>query len=386
MSELETLLQRHVDAGTLPGAVAVHRWPGRTETVAVGVQDLGSGTPMTADTLFAIASLTKPITALAALLLVADGTIGLESPVADWLPELAHPRVLRDPHGPIDDTVPAEREITVEDLLTLRGGLGFPGDFTGPVMERLTTDLGEGSPLPYATEVTDWLTAAGRIPLLHQPGQGYSYNTGSALLGLLVGRAGGQGLDGFLAERVFTPLGMADARWWVPEGDRHRFATRYAPTDEPTRFSVSDPVDGAWAVPPVFPNGAGGLVCTVDDWLRFGELLLHRGEYPGGRLLPANLVTAMMTNQLSDAQRESAGIFLAAPAAGQGPQGWGYGGSTRDDGSFGWDGGTGTSARVNPRTGQISILFTQVEMLGPQPTTLVCEFEELIARTAPTAG
>lgn len=374
MSELSELLQRHVDVGTLPGAVAVHQHPGGREAVAVGVQDLQTGTPMAPDTLFAVASVTKPITAFAALLLVADGVLAIDDPVTRWLPELADPRVLRDPHGPIEDTVPATRQITVEDLLTLRNGLGFPGDFSGPVMDRLVTDLSEGSPLPHGTEADDWLRAAGRIPLLHQPGEGYSYNTGSALLGLLVGRASGRGLDEFLAERVFEPLGMADARWWVPEGERHRFATRYAPTDDPTRFTVSDPVDGAWAAPPAFPNGAGGLVCTTDDWRRFGTMLLHGGAHEGGRLLPAELVTAMMTNQLSDAQRETAGIFLG------GGQGWGYGGSTRTDGSYGWDGGTGTTARVNPRTGQVSILFTQVEMLGPQSTSLVTEFEEFVAR------
>ena len=372
MSELSELLQRHVDAGTLPGAVAIHRHPGGTETVAVGVQDLDTGTPMAPDTLFAIASVTKPITAFAALLLVADGTLVITDPVTRWLPELADPRVLRDPHGPIEDTVTAHRQITVEDLLTLRNGLGFPGDFTGPVMDRLISDLSEGSALPPGSEPDAWLTAAGRIPLLHQPGEGYSYNTGSALLGLLVGRASGQGLDGFLTERVFEPLGMTDARWWVPADQRHRFATRYAPTDDPTRFTVSDPVDGAWAAPPAFPNGAGGLVCTADDWLRFGTMLLCGGAHENEQLLPRELVAAMMTDQLTDAQRASAGLFLA------GGQGWGYGGSTRADGSYGWDGGTGTTARVNPRTGQVSILFTQIEMLDPQPTPLVTEFESFV--------
>lgn len=374
MSDLTDLLVRHIDAGTLPGAVAVHQYRGATEIAVAGVQDLHTGTPMAPDTLFAIASLTKPITSFAALLLAADGVLDLDDPVERWLPELAEPRVLRDPEGALEDTVPAVRPVTVRHLLTLTNGLGFPPSCGGPFMRRLCDDLSEGGPLPCDTDPESWLAAAGRLPLLHQPGEGWSYNTGAALLGLLIGRASGQGLDGFLAERVFEPLGMTEARWWVEPADRYRFATRYgSDADDPTHLTVSDPPDGAWSRPPAFPSGAGGLVCTAWDWLRFARMLLAEGAYAGGQLLPARPTREMLTNQLTAAQQRAAGLFL------EGGQGWGYGGSTRADGSYGWDGGTGTTARVNPRTEQITILLTQVEMLALK-TPLVAEFERITAR------
>lgn len=371
MHGIARMLQEHVDAGRLPGAVALRFRGGRAERTAVGVQDLESGTPMSPDTLFFWDSLGKPLTAALALTFVADGSIELSSPVEKWLPELAEPRVLADASGPMKDTVRADRPVTVEDLLTLRGGLGFTTDFESPFSAALFEHLQEG-PEPRTLDRADFLEAAGRLPLAHQPGDGWTYNTGSTLLGLLLERVGGRPLDALMADRLTNPLGMRDARWWVPTAELPRFASRYGSTDDPsTPLRLVDPPEGRHAVPPSFPDGAGGMIGTADDWLAFGRMLLDDGRAEARQVLPAELVTAMTTDRLTAADRRAAGSFLADG------EGWGYGGSVRPDGSYGWAGGAGTTARVNRRTGEVNILFTQVALDGPQGSPVIDAFEDL---------
>lgn len=373
MDTIVRMLQDEVDAGRLPGAVAAFDRHGHAETVVVGDQDLTSGTPMTSDTLFFWDSLGKPLTATLALTLVADGTIDLDSPIDRWLPELSRPRVLVDPHGSLADTIPAERPITVEDLLTLRGGLGFTTDFESPFTAALVTALEEG-PALRTLDRRSYLENAGGLPLAHQPGEGWTYNAGSTILGLLLERAADRPLDVLMATRLIEPLGMRDARWWVPAADLPRFASRYRPTGDPrSPLELTDPHDGEHAHPPSFPDGAGGLIGTADDWLAFGRMLVNGGESAGRRFLPTALTTSMMTDQLTADQRRQAGFFLAEG------EGWGYGGSVRADGTFGWTGGAGTTARVDPRRGHVAILLTQVALDGPQGSTLINGFEELVA-------
>lgn len=373
MDAIARMLQEEVDAGTLPGAVAVRHRDDSTERVVVGVQDLESGTPMSSDTLFFWDSLGKPLTAALALTFVADGTIALDSSVHQWLPELSSTTVLADPRGPLSDTVPAARPVTVEDLLTLRGGLGFTSDFESPFTEALVTTLQEG-PTLRSLDRESYLAGTGRLPLAHQPGQGWTYNTGSTLLGLLLERVAQQPLDVLMADRILTPLGMRDARWWVPPSDLARLASRYRPTDDPrSPVELVDPPDGQHAHPPAFPDGAGGLIGTADDWLAFGKMLLDGGESDGHQILPSSLVRAMMTDQLTAAQRDHAGFFLADG------EGWGFGGSVRADGTYGWAGGAGTTARVDPRHGQVTVLLTQLALDGPQGSRVINAFDDLVA-------
>lgn len=375
MDALARMLQNQVDAGALPGAVAMQLRQGRTETIAVGVQDLESTVPMSSETLFFWDSLGKPLTAALALTFVADGTIDLDSSIDRWLPELSASSVLIDPSGPLADTVPADRPVTVEDLLTLRGGLGFTTDFDSPFTEALVTTLQEGPQLR-TLDRQSFLTAAGQIPLAHQPGRGWTYNTGSTLLGLLLERVAEQPLDVLMADRIAEPLGMRDARWWVPVADLHRFASRYGPSDDPRApLELLDPPGGQHAQPPSFPDGAGGMIGTAEDWLAFGRMLLDGGESNGRQIIPTTLVQSMMTNQLTVDQRRHAGIFLAEG------EGWGYGGSVRADGTYGWSGGAGTTARVDPRRDRINILLTQVALDGPQGSPVVEAFEDLVAAT-----
>src|SRR5262249_51941039 len=219
MSDLHDVLQTHVSNGSVPGAVGLVARGDRVEVAAAGAADVDGTSPMARDSIFRIASITKPITAAAVMMLVEDRRIGLEDPVGPWLPELASPVVVRTPAGPVDDVVPAVRPVTVADLLTFRAGYGFPSDFSLPAVGLLVSELGQGPPRPQLVAAPDdWMAALSRIPLLHQPGQAWLYNTCSDIQGVLIARASGRPLPEFLAERLFEPLGMADTGFAVPPG------------------------------------------------------------------------------------------------------------------------------------------------------------------------
>ncbi|WP_133911776.1 serine hydrolase domain-containing protein [Streptomyces sp. NBC_00582] len=370
MSTLDSTLRRYVDDGTVPGAVGLVARGDEVEVVAVGSVDADGSAPMARDSLFRIASITKPLTAAALLMLVDEGVVGLDAPVAEWLPELARPRVVRTPSAPVTDVVPAARPITVEDLLSSRPGWGFPSDFTLPAVRELFGVQKDGR-APQAYPAPDvWLTELARVPLLYQPGEAWLYGTASDLQGILIARASGRSLPEFLAERLLEPLGMKDTAFEVPEGKRARLTTAYRP-DGAGALEVADRPDGQWSGLPAFPSGGGGLVSTADDWLAFARLLLEGG---GGLLSPAS-VSRLTSNHLSAVQRERARLFLEG-------QGWGYGGQVdvapldrwNVPGRYGWVGGTGTTAHVVPATGTVTILLTQVAMENPTPTPLMRDF------------
>ncbi|MEU9305839.1 serine hydrolase domain-containing protein [Streptomyces sp. NPDC048269] len=375
MSGLRSLLEAHVGDGRLPGAVGLVARGEDIEVAAVGSLDASGGAPMARDSLFRIASLTKPVTAAATMTMIEDGLLALDSPVNRWLPELAAPMVVRTPSSPVDDVVPAERPITVEDLLTFRAGHGFPSDFSLPAVRLLFSELGQGPPQPQRIAAPDaWMAALARIPLLHQPGRAWLYNTGSDILGVLIARAAGQSLPDLLAERVFEPLGMRDTGFAVPHDQLHRFTGYYRAAQEGGPLELVDPADGQWSTLPAFPSGTGGLVSTADDWLAFGRMLLAEGAYEGGRLLSPESVRQMTTDHLTAEQREGGALFLEG-------QGWGFGGSVdvalldpwNVPGRYGWIGGTGTAAHVVPATGAVTILLTQRELSGPASPPLMQE-------------
>lgn len=378
---LADALRPHVESGRVPGLVAVVAGADGEDVAVLGDQTLG-GPPMTRRSLFRIASITKPIVAAAAMALVERGLFELDEPVGRLLPELAAPQVLRSPTGPVDDTVPAVRPITVRHLLTFTAGLGFPPDFSLPFVALLTERLQEGPPDPQGRPDPDtWMERVATMPLLHQPGEGWAYNTGSDLLGVLLARAAGRPLPDVLTETVFEPLGMVDTGFWVPEGERSRLTSLYRRAGGAGGLELVDGPDGAWSSPPAFPSGAGGLVSTVDDWLAFGRMLLNQGEGPGGqRVLSAASVTAMTTNALDDAQREAGGLFLDG-------QGWGFGGGVdiapverwQEPGRYGWVGGTGTTAYVAFASGRVTVLLTQVMMAGPTALPVMEAFWEATA-------
>lgn len=381
MSELRELLEKHVASGSVPGAVAlVGRGTDEADVQAVGAHDVEGRAPMTPDSLFRIASITKPIVAAAVLMLVEDGRLALDEPVAGWLPELAAPMVVRTPSGPLDDVVPAERPITVFDLLTSTAGYGFASDFDLPAVAALFPALGDPREVASAPPPDEWMARLSGLPLVYQPGRAYLYNTCSDLQGVLIARASGASLPDFLAERIFGPLGMVDTGFGVPAAQRHRLTScyRHDPDsrdgDDGAGLRLVDGPDGQYAEVPAFPSGAGGLVSTAADWLAFARLLLGGGEAGGRRLLSAESVRAMTTNHLTPAQAEPGALFLDG-------QGWGFGGSvdvTAVDpwnvpGRYGWVGGTGTAAYVFP-DGTVSILLTQVELDSPVPPHLLRDF------------
>ncbi|MGW5398351.1 serine hydrolase domain-containing protein [Streptomyces sp. NPDC003952] len=364
MTGLSDILQPYVDDGTLPGAVAlVDRGDGKEpEVAAVGGADAGGEAPMVRDSIFRIASLTKPVTAAAVMMLVEDGRFALTDAVAPWLPEIAAPVVVRTPASPVGEVVPAKRPVTVADLMTFRAGWGFPSDFSLPAVAPLFDELRQGPPQPQAVVEPDaWMAALGRIPMLHQPGEAWLYNTCSDVLGVLIARVAGCSLPEFLAERIFEPLDMPDTGFAVPAGQSGRFTHLYR-SGADGGLDLVDAPDGQWSSAPAFPSGAGGLVSTADDYHRFARMLLDGG----GPLLSPDAVRRMTTDWLTPAQRAGGALFLEG-------QGWGFGGSvdvTPADpwnvpGRYGWIGGTGTAAHIVPSTGAVTVVLTPRELSGP---------------------
>ncbi|MFE9605180.1 serine hydrolase domain-containing protein [Streptomyces hokutonensis] len=377
MSSLHDILRQRVDDGTVPGAVGLVARGDDVEVVAVGSADVEGTAPMARDSIFRIASITKPITAAALLTLVDEGRIGLDDPVAEWLPELAKPMVVRTPTSPVDDVVPADRPVTVEDLLSFRTGWGLPSDFALPAAQSLFAIQDHSLPFGDWPDPDTWLGQLSQVPMLHQPGEAWLYGTSSALQGILAARVSGRTLPDFLAERIFEPLGMRDTGFEVPASKRDRFTSSYAPAEDGT-LRLTDTPDGDYSRRPRFPSGGGALVSTADDWLAFARMLLAGGQ---GLLTPTS-VSRMTTNHLTAAQREAAALFLEG-------QGWGYGGQVdvapidlwNVPGRYGWIGGTGTTAHIVPPTGTVTILLTQVAMTGPTPMRLMREFWECTARS-----
>ncbi|WP_238013214.1 serine hydrolase domain-containing protein [Dactylosporangium sp. AC04546] len=356
MDELGQALRARIEAGVLPGAVtAVATADGHTRVDTFGVTEFGGEVPMRRETPFRITSMTKPMVATVAMMLVEDGTLALDAPVESWLPELAGRRVLRRLDGELEDTAPAERPILVEDLLTFRLGhgllLGPESDYPVAAAGR-ALQLTLAEPFPRTPHPPDeWLRRFASLPLMYQPGARWAYNTGTLLLGVLLSRASGVALDDLLRDRLRTPLGMTSTGFTLVPSTAAELPAHYMAGERP---ELSPP--SIWTQRPPFPDASAGLASTVDDILTFGRFLLSGG----GDLLSPSSVAAMTTNHLTQDQIESAGVLLDG-------SGWGYGMSVTvrpDDisapGRYGWDGGYGTSWCNDPATGRVFVLLTQV--------------------------
>jgi len=379
--DLDSVLDGFVANGSVPGLVALIA---RGETVHVhtaGVRDVQSGAPMQRDTIFAVASIGKPITAISALILVEDGVLGLDDPVDKWLPELANRRVVRSLASDLEDTVPAERPITLRDLLTLRMGLGavFADPASSPLLKRMSELEIAPGPKLFGHDSDEFMKRLGSLPLLHQPGERWLYHTGLDVVGVLIERATGKSLGEFQRERIFEPLGMVDTGFYVPKDQTERLATCYIRDPESNELKIWNPASGAsFAEPPPFEAGGGGHVSTVDDFLAFGRLLLGKGEYRGRRILSENSVEAMLTDHITPEQKAASPFFPNFWET----HGWGYGIAivTAPDkisstpGRFGWWGGFGTTFFVDPRTETVALLFSQRMMGGADDTVMSEEF------------
>jgi len=363
LSRLGDVMSSHVERDTVGGVAWLAARGDDVEVGVAGTLTRGRREPVRRDSIFRIASMTKPMLAVGALVLVEECRLRLEDPVDTLLPELAGRRVLVDAGGPLDgETVPAHRPITVHDLLTFRLGLGI--DFSAPWPQALFQAMGElglgsGPPEPQTPPPPDeWIRRLGTLPLLYQPGERWLYHTGSDVLGVLVARAAGQPLEEFLRARVFEPLGMADTGFSTASLDR--LGSCYGTNPQTGERAVYDPPAGQWANPPAFPSGGGGLVSTLDDVHAFGRMLLGRGRLPdGSRLLAPATVAAMTTDQIGAA----AGVPGPLP---DGSQGWGFGvavqlrrtGLGPTVGGYGWAGGLGSSWGNDPSEELVGVVLT----------------------------
>jgi CubicO group peptidase (beta-lactamase class C family) len=368
-SRLHDVLAAHVARSELPGLVWLVSRRNELQVEAIGALRRGSADPMRRDTVFRISSMTKPMTAAVAMMLVEDGKLAFDAPIERWLPELASRRVLKRLNGPLDDTVPAQRSITVRDLLTFRMGFGIvwgPPDAL-PIqraaealhLHAMSAPKPQGPPPP-----DEWIRRFATLPLMEQPGQRWRYNTSAEVLGVLLARAVGQPLDSLLRERLFAPLGMKDTGFSVPPGPINRLATSYCANPETGALDVYDEsAGGEWSRPPAFPSAAAGLVSTVDDCLAFARMMNGRGSLGGARLLSAASVEAMTTDQIPAAQKAASSSSLDPTF--WDTHGWGLGLAivTRREADgpsgFGWDGGLGTSMWWDPSEARIAILMTQ---------------------------
>jgi CubicO group peptidase (beta-lactamase class C family) len=372
LARMHQVLAGHVERGTVAGAVTLLSRHGDTIVDSVGVQDLSRQDPMRRDSIFRIASMTKPITAVAAMILVEECRIGLDEPLDAFLPELANRRVLKSIDGPLDATVPANRPLTLRDLLTFRMGLGMlmspPGVF--PIQRAMDEHvLMRLDPAPPHSP-DEWMRRLGTLPLMHQPGERWMYHTGSDVLGVLIARVAGQTFENFLKERIFDPLGMRDTGFFVPAAKLGRFVSCYAPSPTGGALELFD--DGQhskWSRAPAFAAGGAGLVSTIDDYCAFGRMLLGNGKLGSERILARPTVAVMLTDQIT-AQQKAISPF--APDFWD-SRGWGLGlsvitqraNTAVNPGQFGWSGAFGTDWVSDSSEDLVAILMVQRYNMGP---------------------
>ena len=364
---LRGFMEGQLASGLFPGAVWLVAQADDVAVDMIGTQAFGASTPMQRDTIFRIASMTKAVTAACVMMLIDDDKIELDAPAHRWLPELANRRVLRRIDGPLDDTIPAKRDITVRDLLAYT--LGFGMLFTNPPIQQRIAELKLviGQPIPLTPHAPDeWIKLFATLPLMHQPGEAWMYTAGSLLQGVLVRRAAGKDFEAFMHERIFEPLGMKDTGFFAPPEKLGRYAGMGIFTEQGNQTRLDkDGGQSVYAKPPVFPAGDAGLVSTVDDYLVFARMLLNGGKHGNRQILRAESVREMTRDQITPAQK-------AASANNLFPRffdtnGWGYGLaiSTAPDaiskvpGRYGWMGGFGTDFIVDPNREVIGIVMTQ---------------------------
>ncbi len=375
LERMRRVLSGFVEREEMPGLVALVSRHDDMHVEALGSLAFGNPEPMKRDTIFRIASITKPITAVAAMILVEDCKLRLDASIERWLPELADRRVLKSITSQPDDTVPALRAITVRDLLTSTMGFGsvmaMPDTYPIQKLIREYRIGGDGPMLPSHAPTTDeWIQKLGSLPLLAQPGERWMYHVSVDVLSVLIARVSGQSLGTFMRERIFDPLGMKDTSFRVPPEKAGRMPGFYSFNRRTNALeSFDDLVSSAWLAEPPFESGGGGLVSTVDDYFAFSRMMLDKGRHGREQILSRAAVELMTSDQLTPEQRAGSELFFGSHSS------WGFGmavdiGRTEiyhTPGRFGWTGGFGTTAYSDPAEGMIGILFTQRMMDSPEP-------------------
>ncbi len=360
-------LQAYVDAGAMAGATTLIWRQGReVQSCAVGWADIAARRPLTRDSLFRVASMTKPVTSVAAMIMLQDGLFCLDDPITGVAPEFAGMRVLRDPSGPLDDTVPAERPITFGDLLTHRAGFTYGDLHPGPLKQAYTEALGGDIDSPVAPDA--WNARLAALPLIDQPGAGFHYGRSTDLLGLLLARIDGVPFGQLLARRVFQPLGMTDTGFLVPADQRHRRAGLYGwgadGVIEPRQTASAGSSYPDRPDDMAYESGGQGLWSTLDDYLAFARLFVEGG----GPLLQPHSYQLMVRNRLTEPQRQAA-TMMGLPVFLPG-HGFGLGLATVMDpetaspmrgkggvGTVSWPGAFGGWWQADPTDGSVMIFL-----------------------------
>ncbi|WP_177222450.1 serine hydrolase [Paenibacillus sp. UNC496MF] len=382
LRRMRDVLERHVESGKIPGLVALVSRNGEMHVEALGTMRHDGGAPMCRDTIFRMASTSKPVTMAAAMVLLDDCRLRLDDSIDKWLPELANRQVLKRADGPLDDTVPALRPITVRDLLTSTFGLGvdfalMQSPIRAATFERTDYSVASGP----APDPDEWMRRLGELPLSYQPGERWQYDLSNEVVGVLVARVTGKPLETFLRERVLDPLGMKDTGFHVPSGKIDRLPPLYGPDPQTGDFLMWDEaIGGRFSQPPAFQGGGGGLASTVDDYYAYFQMLLNHGMHGNERILSRTVVELMTTNRLTPEQQAARDtMYRNIGHASHG--GWGFGMAVRTYrsdyapiGQFGWDGGTGTTVYADPGNRLTGILLTQVGMSNADSLHLIQDF------------
>jgi CubicO group peptidase (beta-lactamase class C family) len=379
LDRMHATMRGHLEESKLPGLVTLVYHRGHEYVDAIGSFAFDGNVPMQRNTIFRLASMTKPVTAVGAMILAEECKIRLDDPVDHWLPELKDRKVLRTIDGPLDNTVPAKRRITLRDLLTFQSGYGEIG-FVAPTSPLMKAMFEAQLPLctwPLTYSADEFMKRLGNLPLAHQPGERWMYHMGSEILGVMIARVTGKSLGSFLHERIFEPLGMIDTGFYVPETKLERLPTCYAANFPMVDFAPSSPGSasrpeiivldeargGNYSRPPIFESGGGGLVSTADDLLAFGKMMLNNGVYNGERILSRPAIELMTMDHTTAEQKIASPFFENFWDS----RGWGFGlsivtkrqGLADVPGRFGWDGAFGTSWYVDPKEELIGIFLVQ---------------------------
>jgi CubicO group peptidase (beta-lactamase class C family) len=382
IERMHRILAEHIERNEMPGLVALVSHHDDLHVETLGTMAVDHPAPMKRDTIFRIASIAKPITAVAAMILVEECKLRLDESIEPWLPELANRLVLKSISSQPNDTTPALRAITVRDLLTFRMGFGsvmaMPDTYPIQKLIREYRIGGDGPPRPsQAPGTEEWLQKLGSLPWMAQPGERWLYHVSSDVLGVLIARVSGQSLGTWMRERIFDPLGMKDTAFYVPSTKIERLAGSYFFNRHTNTLDVFDDVaNSAWRTEPPFESGGGGLVSTIDDYFAFSRMLLNKGRHGRERILSRPTVELMTSDQLTPQQRADSEIFFGAHSS------WGFGMAVdierheifHNPGRFGWTGGFGATAYTDPAEGLIGILFTQRMMDSPEPPKIFTDF------------
>ncbi len=382
LERMHRTLSGFVERREMPGLVALVSHHDDVHVETLGTLAFDNPAPMKRDTIFRIASITKPIVAVAAMILVEECKMRLDDPIDPWLPELANRQVLKSISSQLDETVPAKRAITVRDLLTYRMGFGsvMAKRDTYPIQKLIREYRigGDGPTMPsQAPAMDEWLKRLGSLPLLAQPGERWMYHVSGDALGALVARVSEQTLGTFMRDRIFDPLGMKDTAFFVPGGKMERLPGVYFFNRQAKKLDVfDDAANSAWRHEPPFESGGGGLVSTIDDYFAFSRMMLNKGRHGREQILSRASVELMTSDQLTPQQRVGSELFFEDYSS------WGFGMGVdiarreiyHNPGRFGWTGGFGTTAYTDPAEGMIGILFTQRTMDSPEPPKVFTDF------------